>query len=72
MADKPDCDHKGHYRSAGVVPITTRDGVTLMTILYCEECGIVIGKDIKIRSIPVAQRGTPVRMPVNLTKGRRN
>jgi len=74
MADKPkDCDHKGHYKSAGVIPITTRDGINIMTILYCENCGAVMGKDFKIANIPVAQHGgMPSKMPVVLPKGRRN
>ena len=76
MADKqknPSCDHKGHYKSAGVIPITTRDGINIMTILYCENCGAVMGKDFKITSIPVAQRGgMPVKTPLDLSKRRRN
>ena len=54
------CDHKGHYRAAGVIPLKSTTGMMLMTILYCKTCGEVMSKSIKIGGIAVP--------PLNLGK----
>lgn len=33
------CDHKGHFRSAGVVPAQTPNGTAFFLIMYCDDCG---------------------------------
>lgn len=50
---KEECNHKGQYCSAGVVTVNTDTGLTVFTLLYCKDCGLVVAKDITIRTISV-------------------
>jgi hypothetical protein len=69
---KPKCNHEGFYKSAGVFPITSPNSITLMTILYCEKCGTVMCKEIKLGGIVVAQPQIPVGLPINLPNIKKN
>lgn len=58
MKDKKDqaetaCDHKGFYKSAGLLPMQTVKGLTVFTFLLCENCGNVTAKTMEFGGIRV-------------------
>jgi len=64
MSDKTECNHQGNFKSAGVVPIQTREGLDIITVMYCKKCGAGMRNLIQLRGLATPPPG----MPMDLSK----
>ncbi len=57
MEDRKECKHTGMYRSAGLLPIKSNQGLDILTVLYCEGCGAVMSSVTKVGAVATPPAG---------------